>query len=326
MLAIVADAWRDYARQVTESGFLEAHSPPAVPIAPAVRVGRGALEIAARELGGIADATLERGWLWRNDEADVRYGLFRAIESVEAAAVEVAVVLEATHTPRTTASRRISPVTTARWALHGRLIGLDDTWLDRHPKAGEWTIREILGHIVSGQRAYSAYTAWWSSLPADDEVPEGVPAAVVAEAALRDEEEDGEGSLTDIRGRLDDVIDRGASSLAGLTDAQLSQRARWSGIPVDVGFRLGRWSSHVIEHTVQLDKTLDWLKRRPSEADRIVRDVTAAWGRLEALVVPLDPGAFTVPDPQGRTVEALLTSLGAALVADARSAKAAALA
>jgi hypothetical protein len=40
------------------------------------------------------------------------------------------------------------------------------------------------------------------------------------------------------------------------------------------------------EHTVQVDKTLVWLGRQPSEVERLVRIVSGAWGRLEASVWP----------------------------------------
>ena len=91
-----------------------------------------------------------------------------------------------------------------------------------------------------------------------------------------------------------------------------------------IGFRLGRWSSHVIEHTVQLDKAMTALRRRPSEVERLVRHIHAAYGRLEALVFPMAAPLLAVPDARGRSVDATLLALGAELVADARSARAAA--
>src|SRR5256885_2199105 len=90
---------------------------------------------------------------WRGD-GDVRYGLFRAIESVEAATADIEAILEATGSRRSTAGLRVAPTTAARWDLHGRLVALDDAVLDRVAKDGEWTIRETLRHIVGGQRCY----------------------------------------------------------------------------------------------------------------------------------------------------------------------------
>jgi hypothetical protein len=309
---------------MTAREFLAAHSPAPVPaVGPGLLEARASLAAATRDLVAIPGDALERGWQWGDDLADVRYGVYRAIETVELAAAEIAQILDASGDRRTRAAARIAPTTTARWALHGRLAGLDDSWLDRHPTDGEWTAREVLGHVVSGQRGYAALTAWWWARPLDAPPIERIPEDVIAAAALPEEDEEGEGSLDEIRSRLDDVVDEGAAHLANVADEELDRPARWSGMPVDVGFRLGRWSSHIVEHTVQLDKTLTWLAHEPTEAERIVRELYLAWGRLEALIFPASPAASSAVDGRGRSIADVLADAGGILVEDARSARAA---
>ena len=143
---------------------------------------------------------------------------------------------------------------------------LRDELLDADPGGGEWTIRQTLGHIVATQRAYAWFTAWWLRRAEVGDFPKRVPDDVVAASGAPDEAREGEGSLVDIRLRFDDILDLGAGRLASLGDQDLGVRARWSGLPVTVGFRLGRWSSHIAEHTVQCEKTLAWLRREPGEA------------------------------------------------------------
>ncbi len=104
----------------------------------------------------------------------------------------------------------------------------------------------------------------YKQLPSDDAEAEGTPAQV--------------------RDHLDEVLDLTAERLAGLPEDRLALAARWSGFAVDIGFRLGRWSSHLREHTIQVEKTLDMLGHRPTEVDRLIRLVLAAWGRAEAVV------------------------------------------
>jgi hypothetical protein len=305
--------------------FLIRHTPdPALEIAPAVLAIRGDLAAASVDLLAIPDSALETGWQWRDDEADVRYGLYRAIEAIEEAGAGVARILRDIGAGRTPAADRIAPATIARWDLHGLLVSMDDATLDRHPGGGEWTARQALAHIVSGQRAYGWFTAWWASRPLEEPAPDGVPDGVRDGAGLPDDEAEGAGEVADIRARFDATLDLSAARLAYLDDDGLARRARWAGIPVTVGFRLGRWSAHVVEHTVQLDKTMLVLRRSPSEVERLVRLIHAAYGRLEALVFPMAPAWLTRPDARGRSVEAVLTALGAELVADARSARAAA--
>jgi hypothetical protein len=297
---------------------------PAVDVAPSILEARRALAEAASNLLSIRDSALETGWPWRSDEADVRYGLYREIEAIEEAAADVARILRDTGARRTPAAERIAPATAARWDLQGLLVAMDDALLDRHPGAGEWTARQTLGHIISGQRAYGWYTAWWAARPSGEPAPDGVPEAVRDAAGLPDEEIEGLGSVAELRARLDDILDLSAGQLAHLEDDDLGRPARWSGIPVTVGFRLGRWSTHVLEHTVQLDKAMLALRRRPSEVERLVRHIHAAYGRLEALVFPMAAPLLGVPDPRGRSVDSTLRALGAELVADAKSARTAA--
>lgn len=57
----------------------------------------------------------------------------------------------------------------------------------------------------------------------------------------------------------------------------------WVRREVDVRFRLHRFASHLVEHTVQCEKTLDALAWHQAEGRRIVRRVTAALGELEGL-------------------------------------------
>ncbi len=311
--------------RVTADAFLLAHTPgPTLPVAPAVLDLRAALSAATSDLLAIPDSALEAGWPWRDDEADVRYGLFRAIEAIEEATAETARVLRDIGAHRTPAAERIAPATIARWDLHGLLSRLDDVTLDRHPGRGEWTTREVLGHIVGGQRGYGSFTAWWVSRPPGEAVPDSVPESVRDAAGLPDEDVEGEGTLSEIRVRLDAALDLSAGRLAHLDDAGLDRRARWAGIPVTVGFRLGRWSSHIVEHAIQIDKTLAWLNIRPSEVQRLVRRIHETYGRLEALLFPGATDPLAIADGRGRTVDGILAGLAAELIADARSARVAA--
>lgn len=303
---------------------LDEHAPgPTRSVAPAVEHGRAAVRAAALELLAIPDRALERGWAWRDDEADVRYGLFRTIEATEAAAAELGRVLRAAGRSPTAGAARIAPATIARWDLHGVLAGLTDADLDRHA-GGEWTIRETLAHVIGGQRAYGWFTAWWAARPPDEPTPDRVSDAVAAAAGLPEEEEEGTGTLAEIRDRLDAVLDASAGRLGQLDDGALARPARWAGIPVDVGFRLGRWSSHLVEHTIQIEKTLADLGRRPREVERLVRHLHATWGRLEALVFPGESFSLDPTGPACRSIE-ILGGLASELVADARSARVAAL-
>jgi DinB family protein len=287
---------------------------PALP-APILRA-RAALAEAATDYLAIPDSALLRTWLFRgvDTEDGVRYGIYRGAETVEAASAELVAALAGAPV-RSAATIRMAPATIARWALQGRLAALDDDLLDRVAKEGEWTVRQTLAHTIAGQRGYGWFTRWWVSQPLGPGRPSRAPAEVEAqcERELPSEEAEGQGSLADLRARLDAVLDEWALRFADLDEAALAVPGRWAGVPVDLDFRLGRWASHIAEHTIQLDKTLDWLGYQPSEPARIVRDLHAAWGRLEAQLFPVAPAGTD------GAVEPILDRMGATLVSEARS-------
>jgi hypothetical protein len=294
---------------------------PDVPVLPdSILRARAALGSAAADYLSIPDSSLQRTWLFRGHDTEdgVRYGIYRGAETVDAASAELEAALAGG--ARTPAAIRCAPATIARWALQGRLAALDDAVLDRVPKDGEWTARQTLAHTIAGQRGYGWFTRWWLSQPPGADRLSRAPDEVVAqsERELPSEEAEGRGSVADVRARMDAALDEWALRLAGLDEAALSAPAAWSGVPVDIDFRLGRWASHIREHTVQLDKTLDWLGYQPSEVARIVRDLYTTWGRLEAQIWPLAPAGTDA------AIASILERMSATLVSEARDVRGAA--
>ncbi len=158
--------------------------------------------------------------------------------------------------------------------------------LDADPGGGEWSVRLTMGHIIAGQRGYAWGTAWWLEQaydPANPDIPrrideslwETLPDEATTEAA---------GSVDDLRLRLDEILDLSAERMAGLPDDRLDLGSAWSGFHVSIGFRLGRWASHIREHTIQVEKTYALVGHVPSEPARLVRHVLAGYGRAEAVV------------------------------------------
>jgi uncharacterized damage-inducible protein DinB len=270
--------------------FLRRHAPaPANPVFEPMQRARAALTAAVPQLLAVDDAVLDTPWPWRDGETEVRYGFYRAYELLEETAADARRALAEAGAALPAAQAAAGAATAARWDLHGVLWSLADDELDRDPGGGEWTLRQTLAHVINSQRAYGWFTAWW--LARRDTPPDDFPASVPDEVApdFPDESAEGVGDLGQIRQRLDAILDDSASVLGALDEPALRVRARWSGAAVDVGFRLGRWASHLREHTIQVEKTLGFLGRSPREVDRLVRLVLAAYGRLEAAVFALPP-------------------------------------
>jgi hypothetical protein len=264
---------------------------------PAALVGaRRDVLTAAAHLASIPEDALPRPWGWiGGSEYEVRYGVYRAAEGLEEAETAARRLLAADDPGETAAAWIVGPATAARWDLHGLLLPLPEATLDADPGGGEWTLRLVMGHVISSQRGYNWGTAWWLANPheaGDPNLPQSAPDSYWA--ALPDEATtEAEGSSADLRARLDAQLDLGMERLAGLPDDRLGVAARWAGFEVTVGFRLARWGSHIREHTIQLEKTLAMLGDVPDEPRRLTRHLLAAYGRAEAAAFGRRPGSAT---------------------------------
>jgi hypothetical protein len=259
---------------------------PQLELAREIVALRAAVESAGRRLLAVQDDVLESQWSWpgSSSEVDVRYGFFRLFELLEAARGSALAALGAGGVVPAAGGRQGAPSTVARWSLHGLLLPLGDAALDRDPGNNEWPIRETLGHVLTSQRFYSRFTLWWlTQAPTPAAIPSDELSADVPERSV-----EAAGSMDKVRAHLDDLLDLSMACLGGLSEEQLAVPARWSGGEVTVGFRIGRWASHIREHTIQVEKTLIMLDRPTPEVERLIRMVFEAYGRLEATVFGLD--------------------------------------
>jgi len=259
------------------------------PLPPEIASARQEIRAAVADLAVIPDAALAQDWGWSaSGRAETRFAFYRAYEVLELAAANAEGALAERHA-RPTVVRLIAPTTASRWDLHGLLHSVSDGDWDANPNGGEWTIRRTVAHIIGGQRSFGWGTGWWlrEARPIDDpDLPPRVPVEFT-QALPNEDTDDVAGTRAEAAARLDAILDLCTERLAGLPDDQIELGARYAGVPVSIGFRLGRWSSHMREHTIQVEKTLAMLDRRPTEVDRLIRLVLAAYGRLEAVVYGL---------------------------------------
>ena len=293
-----ADPLLQYTQDITERLIPEA-----------LLAARRDVMAAVRDLARIKDADLETPWAWKGDsEYELRYGFYRILEQFERAGIDAEAAIRASNVERGRAADLIAPATAARWDLQGILLQLPDAAWDADPGDDQWTVRQTLGHVIGGQRSYAANVAWWQAqaLPVDANLPEARPKEI-AEALPTDEEEEA-GTPAELRARLDEVLDQSTERLAGLPADRLGFGTRWVDFAVDIGFRLGRWSSHFREHTVQVEKTLVMLNHTPTEVDRLIRLILAEWGRAEAAVYGSADGGEAVAVLAAAAAQARLTA------------------
>ena len=59
----------------------------------------------------------------------------------------------------------------------------------------------------------------------------------------------------------------------------------WEGYDMSLRFRLHRFDSHLRQHTVQIEKTLEGIGRPPTEAKRLLRLIYAALAEAEGATI-----------------------------------------
>jgi hypothetical protein len=217
------------------------------------------------------EAALGRPWSFRDKPMDVRYALYRTLEDAQ----EVLVDLAAAPNPE---SRRILALAQQAFGdLRGLILGLPDDLLEQAPRDGEWSVGEVLRHVLSVERRYAIQTLWAVErgeadpirIPAD-RLPPTTPAAI-------------SGGAGELLARIGEARAETNRSLGSLAAAAMTRRAQWVHYDIDVRFRLHRFGAHIAEHTVQCEKTLAALGTPLTEGRRIVRRLTALLGEIEGL-------------------------------------------
>ena len=223
-------------------------------------------------LARVTDVTAR--WRWRDVDppALAGYAFFNALEEEQMAAAALA-------PDGDEASRILTLAQIAFGRLRGLLDGVGDDLLDRAPAEGEWSIRRTLEHAISVERSYRANTQH-ALVRGDDE-----PLTLPAERRPKPDPADTRGGVTSIVAAFAARRAETDAVLVGLDARQLVRPSQWGPYEVphniDVRFRLHRFASHIVEHTVQCEKTIAALGVTLNDPRAVVRDIGAARGAHE---------------------------------------------
>jgi DinB family protein len=229
-----------------------------------------AVEALVRATVDLPDAEMDRPWVWREyDEEGLRFALLMAQHELRDLAVRLAAMRPA---PPSQAQRILGQYHHAYRDLTGALAGLRDEDVDRVPHDGEWPIREVILHMLGAESGFlgTVQYARDPDRPADEEeAGDRWPAwrkehGYAALGSLT-------GGIADVRNAVFESHRRVLRELEDLRDADLETPAGfWDGLK-PIRFRMHRFEAHMIQHTIQVDKTLEWIGRAPTEARRLTR-------------------------------------------------------
>ena len=217
------------------------------------------------------EADVGRPWAWRGGKLDVRSGMYRLLEEAQES------LMRTTASPAPESRRILSLAQRAFGDLRALLVGLPDELMDKAPRPDDWPVREVLRHVLLIERRYAIQTAYAIERRDSDPVRIGddrMPAA---------KDVDVSGAVADVLGRIAQARTETNRRLAAVSTAGMTRPTVWVGVDVDVRFRLHRFAAHLVEHTIQCEKTLAGLGWRETEGRRIVRQIWSTVGELEGL-------------------------------------------
>jgi uncharacterized damage-inducible protein DinB len=229
-----------------------------------------AVEALVRATVDLPDADMDRPWVWREyDEEGLRFVLLLAQHELRDLAVRLAAMRPA---PPTQAQRILGQYHHGYRDLTGALADVRDDDLDRVPREGEWPLREVIAHLLGAEYGFLSVIQY--ELAPDR--PRDGKEAEERLGSWRDEHgyrapKTLDGGIADVRNAMFEIHRRVLRELDGLSDGQLERDATfWDG-DKPIRFRMHRFEAHMIQHTIQVDKTLEWIGRAPTEARRLVR-------------------------------------------------------
>lgn len=235
----------------------------------------------------LEDHDLDRDWAWgAYNEEGVRFAFFRTYEVLR----EVAALTDAARAGAglgaTSAQRILAQYHAAYRDLQAALLGLDESALNQAPAEGEWPVKRTVAHMASVDGVFQGLVAYALNryrgggagpLEISEEAWDGLLGYDEAayDAML-------EGPYSGLGEYHADVHDRILAQFASITEEELAAPSMfWEGYPLSLRFRLHRFDSHLRQHTVQVDRTLEATGRGPNETARLVRLIYSALAEAE---------------------------------------------
>ena len=241
-----------------------------------------AVERLVRASVHLTDVDLDRPYAWEEyDEEGLRFALLAAHLQLRETTATVAAARLGAGKPFSEAQRILAQVHEAYRDLTGALAGTSEAEIDAKPPAEQWTLREILDHMLGAEAGFLAAIE-----AALDCARSGKP-SVRDEAAFKAKRrppEDPSGSRADALNALFRSHVTILRALDGVTDAELATPSHlWEDKGYPIRFRMHRFEEHLRQHTIQVDKTLVALGHPPTEAERLVRNLYNALAGLESV-------------------------------------------
>jgi hypothetical protein len=240
----------------------------------------------------VSEKDLERAWVWKDHDGEgIRFAFFVTLQELR----QLAVGLAATRKPMTQSQHILGQYHKQYLDLQAAVFGLSEENAKCAPAEGEWSAHRTYAHIFSADINFSIAIRYalethrsgrWTPERMSDEDETRL-------AGISDEDFTAlingtfEGLLAYHRGLHPKIV----QEFSNITDSELElPSAFWEDTRFPIRHRLHRYEAHLIQHTVQIDKTLVAINQSPSETKRLIRYIFAALGEVNANLIGEERG------------------------------------
>ncbi|HUF40233.1 MAG TPA: DinB family protein [Anaerolineales bacterium] len=242
----------------------------------------------------IGEAELEARFVWGSYSSEgVRFGFFRVLEELDM----LEAVLNAGSERVSQARAILAGYHEAYRDLEALVWGLDDEAASTSPGGEEWDVRTTYAHILGADFGFFVVTRFaldlhrageWSP---DHKIKDGDYDRILETDETRYLElMDSPLSILRREHRL--FHDRVLAALSDITDVELDLPSKyWEAETHPLRFRLGRFASHMRQHTIQIEKTLPATGRPLNETSLLVRRILNRLAGIENVGRTPDPAA-----------------------------------
>jgi hypothetical protein len=234
----------------------------------------------------LTEKDLEHPYAWKGYEEGLRFTFFMTILELR----QLAVTLSAQCKPLTQVQQILGQYHCQYMDLQSAVFGLSAKDAETSPAENEWPVKDAYAHILGaefGFRAIIRYAleghragTWTSDPPAESEYPRLYGISENEYGALM------KGPFEEMLAFHRELHPSILDEFSFITDAELDQpSAFWEETRFPIRYRLHRFEAHILQHTIQIDKTLVAIGAPPSESKRLIRYVFAALAEVNAILI-----------------------------------------
>jgi uncharacterized damage-inducible protein DinB len=240
---------------------------------------------------GLSDDDLDQPWAWQSyDSEGIRFAFFRAFEELLELAVRLRTKRAEMDLPLTPAQLILGQFHTAYLNLQHLLLGVNAELAALPPAEGEWSVRRTLAHIISADIGF--YVAIKYALEQHRARAEG-PSKIPDEAweSLSGLDEASYKALLD--SPFDDLQSYHRTlhtsileDFSNIKEQELDILSTyWEVEAMSVRFRMHRFTSHMSQHSIQIEKTLDVIGPPITEVNRLLKKVYLGFSEVGAALI-----------------------------------------